>query len=140
MQSAAPAQPPELNGVLLQAFHWYTPADGGHWRRLEQQAPALAQAGITALWLPPAGKGQAGGHDVGYGLYDPYDLGEFDQKGTVATKYGTRGEYLSAVAACRAAGLQVVADAVFNHLMGADAQEEFNATPPRPPEPPPVPR
>ncbi|MFM7285763.1 MAG: alpha-amylase, partial [Cyanobium sp.] len=76
MQSAAPAQPSELNGVLLQAFHWYTPADGGHWRRLEQQAHALAQAGITALWLPPAGKGLAGSNDVGYGIYDPYDLGE----------------------------------------------------------------
>jgi len=119
----------ELNGVLLQAFHWYTPADGGHWRRLVQLAPGLARAGITALWLPPAGKGHAGGHDVGYGIYDPYDLGEFHQKGTVATKYGTRAEFLAAVAACRAAGLQVYADAVFNHLMGADAQEAFNAIP-----------
>jgi len=119
----------DRNGVLLQAFHWYTPADGGHWRRLEQQASALAQAGITALWLPPAGKGQAGGLDVGYGIYDPYDLGEFDQKGSVATKYGTRAEYLAAVAACHAAGLQVYADAVFNHLMGADEQEAFAATP-----------
>ncbi|MFM7648792.1 MAG: alpha-amylase, partial [Cyanobium sp.] len=130
--AVAPAVEPdgaERNGVLLQAFHWYTPADGGHWRRLERQARDLAAAGITALWLPPAGKGQAGGHDVGYGIYDPYDLGEFDQKGSVATKYGTRAEYLAAVAACRSEGLQIYADAVFNHLMGADAQEEFNATP-----------
>ncbi len=119
----------DINGVLLQAFHWYTPADGGHWRRLEQQATALAQAGITALWLPPAGKGLAGSHDVGYGIYDPFDLGEFDQQGTIATKYGTRAEYLAAVAACHAAGLQVYADAVFNHLMGADGEEDFNATP-----------
>jgi hypothetical protein len=66
---------------------------------------------------------------VGYGIYDPYDLGEFDQRGGVATKYGTRAEYLAAVAACRAAGLQIDADAVFNHLMGDDAEEEFNATP-----------
>jgi len=117
------------NGVLLQAFHWYTPADGGHGRRLERQAAARAKAGITALWLPPAGKGAAGGLDVGYGVYDPYDLGEFDQKGTIATKYGTRAEYLAAVAACHSAGLQVVADVVFNHLMGADAEEDFMATP-----------
>lgn len=129
MHSTASAQPSDLNGVLLQAFHWYTPADGGHWRRLEQQAPALAQAGITALWLPPAGKGLAGANDVGYGIYDPYDLGEFDQRGGVATKYGTRADFLAAAAACRGAGLHIYADAVFNHLMGADAEEEFNATP-----------
>jgi alpha-amylase len=126
--SDSPA-PAEINGVLMQAFHWYIPADGGHWRRLQQQAPALAQAGITALWLPPAGKGLAGSQDVGYGIYDPFDLGEFDQRGTVATKYGTRAEYLAATGACRAAGIQVIADAVFNHLMGADAEEDFNATP-----------
>ncbi|MFM7732437.1 MAG: alpha-amylase family glycosyl hydrolase [Cyanobium sp.] len=119
----------EINGVLLQAFHWYTPADGGHWRRLQQQASDLAQAGITALWLPPAGKGLAGAYDVGYGIYDPYDLGEFDQQGSIATKYGTRAEYLAAVAACHSAGMQVYADAVFNHLMGADEEEDFNATP-----------
>ena len=128
--SAGPgAAAAELNGVLLQAFHWYTPADGGHWRRLAQQAPALARAGITALWLPPAGKGMAGAADVGYGVYDPYDLGEFDQKGSVATRYGTRADYLAAVAACHRAGLHVYADAVFNHLMGADDEETFIATP-----------
>jgi hypothetical protein len=97
--------------------------------QVEVLAQALAGAGITALWLPPAGKGLAGRNDVGYGIYDPYDLGEFDQRGGVATKYGTRAEYLAAVAACRAAGLQIDADAVFNHLMGDDAEEEFNATP-----------
>ena len=63
----------------------------------------------TAVWLPPAGKGRAGGADVGYGVYDPYDLGEFDQKGTVATKYGSRAQYLEAVAACRARGGRVIA-------------------------------
>ena len=40
----------------------------------------------------------------------------------MATKYGTRAEYLAAVAACRNAGLHIYADAVFNHLMGADAE------------------
>lgn len=82
--------PAVINGVLIQAFHWYTPADGGHWLRLAQQAPALAAAGITDLWLPPAGKALAGSHDVGYGIYDPYDLGEFHQQKSVATRYGTR--------------------------------------------------
>ena len=46
------------------------------------------------MWLPPCGKGAAGGLDVGYSAYDLYDLGEFDQKGSVVrTKYAaTRQE------------------------------------------------
>lgn len=61
----------------------------------------------TFLWNTPAD----GGNDVGYGIYAPYDLGEFDQKGSVATKHGIRAEYQAAVAACRAAGLQIYAEA-----------------------------
>jgi alpha-amylase len=50
-----------------------------------EKAPDLAKAGITSLWLPPAYKGTGGGMDVGYGIYDLFDLGEFDQKGSVRT-------------------------------------------------------
>ncbi len=122
------AEPTEFNGTLMQWFHWYSEADGGHWRRLAAEAPALASAGITALWLPPATKGGSG-YDVGYGTYDLFDLGEFDQKGTVRTKYGTRADYEAALQACREHGLQVYADVVFNHKLFADAEEEFQATP-----------
>lgn len=55
---------------------------------------------------PPAYKGHQGREDVGYGVYDLYDLGEFDQKGSVPTKYGTREEYLSAIRALQARGLK----------------------------------
>ncbi len=120
--------PVELNGTMIQWFHWYVKGDGGHWRRLKKEARALAEAGITAVWLPPASKG-GGPDDVGYGTYDLFDLGEFDQKGSVRTKYGTRQEYLEAVQACREAGLQVYADVVFNHKLFADAEEEYLATP-----------
>ncbi len=66
-------------------------------------------------------------HDVGYGVYDMYDLGEFDQKGTVPTKYGTREQYIDAVRALQHAGLRVHADVVFNHRMGADEAETVRA-------------
>ena len=79
---------PIQNGVMMQYFHWYTPADGTLWDEASSRAAEIAQAGFTALWLPPAYKGTGGGSDVGYGVYDMYDLGEFDQKGTVRTKYG----------------------------------------------------
>ena len=111
------------NGTLLQSFHWYTPADGSWWNQLTQQIQDLANLGFTALWLPPAYKGAAGSWDVGYGVYDMYDLGEFDQKGSVRTKYGTRDQYLAIIQAAHQAGLQVYADMVFNHRGGADATE-----------------
>jgi len=49
------------NGVMMQFFHWYNPADGTLWKELEDKAQDLANVGITALWLPPAYKGSVGG-------------------------------------------------------------------------------
>ncbi len=37
---------------------------------MAENTKTLAEAGITAVWLPPAYKGAAGGYDVGYGVYD----------------------------------------------------------------------
>jgi alpha-amylase len=119
----------EINGVMMQYFHWYNPADGSLWNELAKNAQELADAGVTVVWLPPAYKGVGGGYDVGYGVYDMYDLGEFDQKDTVRTKYGTKDEYLNAIATAQQAGIQVYADVVLNHMMGADEAEEVEATP-----------
>ena len=114
---------------MLQHFHWYTPAGGTLWREVAGSAADLAAAGFSAVWLPPAYKGQSGGYDVGYGVYDMYDLGEFDQKGTVPTKYGTRDEYLAAIAALQSHGIAVFADIVWNHRLGGDRSEVVRATP-----------
>ncbi len=112
------------NGTMLQGFEWELPADGNHWRLLRRRAFALRRLGFTAVWLPPAYKGCGGKNDVGYGVYDLYDLGEFPQKGATRTKYGTRGEYQAAIRAFHAVDVQVLADVVFNHRMGADESEE----------------
>lgn len=111
------------NGTMLQGFQWELPDDGRWWRYLTRRAFALHRLGFTAIWLPPAYKGSAGENDVGYGVYDLYDLGEFPQKGSVRTKYGTKEEYLDAVRALRAAGFQTMGDVVLNHRLGADASE-----------------
>ena len=117
------------NGVMMQGFHWYTRGDGGHWDEIASRAGELAAAGITAMWLPPSYKGAGGAADVGYAVYDMYDLGEFDQKGSVRTKYGTREQYLAAIGSLHRAGIQVYADVVLNHRLGADATEPVRATP-----------
>lgn len=116
------------NQTMLQFFEWYLPDTCTLWQRVAAQAQALAHNGFTSVWLPPAYKGANGCHDVGYGVYDGYDLGEFDQKGSVSTKYGTKDQYLNAIAACQQARLTVLADMVMNHRMGADACQQVQAT------------
>jgi alpha-amylase len=119
----------EPNGVMMQYFHWYNAPDGTLWNELATNAEELAAAGITSVWVPPAYKGTGGGYDVGYGVYDLFDLGEFDQKGSVRTKYGTKAEYIQAIKTAHDNGISVYADVVFNHKLGADAAEEVEATP-----------
>jgi alpha-amylase len=115
------------NPVMMQFFHWYTPSDGRLWGELECKARSLADAGFTSVWLPPCYKGKNGVSDVGYGAYDLFDLGEFDQMGTVRTKYGTLDGLRKAVEAVQNAGMRAYADVVLNHKDGADEEEEMNA-------------
>lgn len=112
------------NRTMMQYFEWYLPENGLHWKRVTAQAEELKRAGINMVWLPPAYKGAAGKSSVGYDVYDMYDLGEFNQKGTIRTKYGTRDEYLEAVHALQDQGISVLCDIVLNHRMGADETEE----------------
>lgn len=117
-----------MKETFLQDFEWYLPNDGSFWDTVCEQAEDLARVGFTHVWLPPAYKGQAGSDDVGYGVYDLFDLGEFDQKGTVETKYGSVEEYLAAIKKLHDNGLKVIGDIVLNHRMGADGTETVNAT------------
>lgn len=86
---------------------------------------------------------------TGYDIYDIWDLGEFDQKGARATKWGTKKDLLSAIKAAADKGIITYIDAVMNHKCvrtlsmrspgragvvadaeraGADDKEEFMAT------------
>ncbi|WP_026696082.1 alpha-amylase [Peribacillus kribbensis] len=112
------------NSTLMQFFEWHVNADGNHWKRLKEQVPELKKIGIDSIWVPPVTKGLSA-DDNGYGIYDGYDLGEFDQKGTVRTKYGTKDELIDAVFTCRDLGLNVYVDVVMNHKAGADETELF---------------
>src|SRR5829696_834457 len=63
------------------------------WEQVTEKIPEIAEAGYTSLWLPPPTKGGSG-YSIGYDLWDPFDLGDKDQRGTVATRYGTRQQLL----------------------------------------------
>lgn len=112
--------------TLIQFFHWYYPEGGRLWPEVAEKAASLAEMGVTDVWLPPAYKGASGGYSIGYDTYDLFDLGEFDQKGSKATKYGDRATLEQATGALREAGLNVVFDVVFNHKMGADETERVH--------------
>ncbi|TYL31258.1 alpha-amylase, partial [Streptococcus pyogenes] len=62
---------------------------------------------------------------VGYGVYDLFDLGEFDQNGTVITKYGSKQEYLDLITALKEAAIKPIADIVLNHKANGDHKERF---------------
>lgn len=116
-----------INGLMIQYFEWYLADNATLWKQVKAAVPTLKLAGISAIWLPPAYKGASGIHSVGYDVYDLYDCGEFNQKGSISTKYGTKAEYLEAVRALKDAGIYILADMVFNQKMGADETEEVLA-------------
>ncbi|MBM7703847.1 alpha-amylase [Metabacillus iocasae] len=120
------AEAAATNGTMMQYFEWYLPNDGQHWNRLRTDASYLKSIGVTAVWTPPAYKGTSQ-NDVGYGAYDLYDLGEYNQKGTIRTKYGTKAELKSAVSTLKSNGIQVYGDVVMNHKGGADYTQNVTA-------------
>ena len=60
---------------------------------------------------------------MGYDPYDFYDLGEFDQKGSVKTWFGSKDELVSLINTIHENNMQVYADLVLNHNNGGDEQE-----------------
>ncbi len=116
--------------MMMQYFHWYygnSATDPDLWEKVKQEVDNLSALGVTALWLPPPYKGTGGAHDVGYGIYDLYDLGEFEQKDSVRTKYGTKQQYMDAIQAAHAHDMQIYGDVVLNHKAGADDTEWVKA-------------
>lgn len=115
------------NNTMCQFFHWFYPKEDHLWQHAANEAKHLSDLGITSVWLPPAYKASGGTYSMGYDIYDLYDLGEFDQKGSVATRFGTKQEYLQAIQSFHDNHIQVYADVVFNQKAGADEAEEVMA-------------
>lgn len=114
-----------MNATMIQFFHWYSDGNSQLYDEIKKSADYLEELGISSVWFPPAYKGAAGGYSVGYDPYDLFDLGEFDQKGTIPTKYGTKKQYLEAIKALKTKGIETIADIVLNHKSGGDEKERF---------------
>ena len=114
-----------MNTTILQSFHWYSEGNGTLYNHIKDSSDWLQDLGISAVWFPPAYKAAGGSFSVGYDSYDLYDLGEFDQKETVPTKYGTKEDYQNVCKTLQSKGISVIADIVLNHKAGGDEKEKF---------------
>ncbi|NLG34999.1 MAG: hypothetical protein GX548_06570, partial [Lentisphaerae bacterium] len=84
------------------------------WNEIAEKVPELAEAGYSSVWLPPPAKAN-GGYSVGYDLFDPFDLGSKDQRGTIATRYGTKADLHNLIELCHRFGIRVYFDNIMNH-------------------------
>lgn len=119
------------NDAMMQAFYWDVPVDdstknGFWWDTLKSQAEELSQAGITGIWVPSPAKGNFGIWDMGYGIFDHYDLGNYNQKGTIETRFGSRVELEQMITEMHSKQIHVYADMVLNHIYTGSNEEEAN--------------
>lgn len=118
--------PTPENMTMMQAFEWYVPADQKHWVRLQKQIPQLKKFGIDNIWVPPGCKASSP-YSNGYDIYDIYDLGEFEQKSSLSTKWGDKSQLMSLCNAAAESGIGIYWDAVLNHKFSADHREKCQA-------------
>lgn len=86
------------------------------WNEVRARLPEVVAAGYGVLWLPPPNKGCEGTADVGYAVYDRFDLGDKDQRGTIPTRYGTRDDLVKLTGEIHRLGARVIFDVVMNHV------------------------
>ncbi len=102
------------------------------WNQIADKMPEIAEAGYTALWLPPPAKANSQ-FSAGYDMFDPFDLGDKDQKGTIATRYGTKDDLLRMVKIAHRFGIRVYFDNIMNHrsydVPGYDANTPITVYP-----------
>ncbi|MCX2742992.1 alpha-amylase [Mangrovivirga sp. M17] len=111
-------------GVIMQAFYWDVPAGGNWYNTIKSKIADWDAAGISAIWLPPVSKAMNGPYSMGYDPFDYFDLGEYNQMGSVETRFGSKNELISLINTAHNQNIQVYADIVINHNSGA--QSEFN--------------
>ncbi|MCF8243224.1 MAG: DUF1939 domain-containing protein [Melioribacteraceae bacterium] len=115
--------------VYLQGFYWNSPPGGIWWDSLASLAPALASAGFSGIWVPSPAKGAGGSFSMGYDPYDHYDFGDYFQKGTRETRFGSREELENMIQAFKEVGISVFADAVMNHMNGGEKESMLDCYP-----------
>jgi alpha-amylase len=114
------------SGVMMQGFYWDVPSGGTWYNTMASKAPELANMaggyGINTIWFPPVSKCDNGALSMGYDPYDYYDLGQYNQKGSTETRFGSQAELKSAIATFKSYGIASMADIVLNHRSGGASE------------------
>ncbi|WP_222847222.1 alpha-amylase family glycosyl hydrolase [Pontiella desulfatans] len=115
-------------GVMMQGFYWDCPEDwyGTMAAKASELRYMHGGYGIDRIWFPAPQKSHAGRHSMGYDPFDYYDLGQYHQKGSTATRFGTQDELKSAIARYRSLGIACMADIVLNHRAGGGEEANPN--------------
>jgi glycosidase len=100
--------------VILQYFET-------EWEEIYRRMPEISEIGYSGIWHPSPAKSPvsggmfAGGGNVGYSLFDRFDVGDIPQRGARATRYGSRGALRKMVDAAHQADVKIYPDIVMNH-------------------------
>lgn len=113
---------PPSKEVMMQAFYWDVTPGGVWWDTIDSKLDSWASAGITSMWLPVISKAGSGGFSMGYDPYDYFDFGQYNQKGTTETRFGSYTELKSLISDAKAKNMKLVADIVINHNSGGDRE------------------
>jgi alpha-amylase len=83
---------------------------------------AWSNAGIGSIWLPPVSKAQNGPFSMGYDPTDYFDFGNYNQNGTIETRFGSKTELVNLITKAHTENIQVYADIVLNHNSGGQLE------------------
>jgi len=89
------------------------------WEEIYRRLPEMGEFWYDSIWIPspskgPTGKGTKWGN-VGYNLYDRFDVGGIPQRGSYATRYGDRGQLRQLVRNAHQIDLKINPDVLMNH-------------------------
>lgn len=107
---------------IMQAFYWNVPTSPSWYTTVSNQVYNLVvNRYIEVFYLPPPQK-SISWDNMGYEPYDYYDLGAYNQKGAVRTRFGTQSELKGLISRIRSLGAKAMADIVINHNSGGDSE------------------
>jgi alpha-amylase len=109
-------------GVMMQAFYWDVPSGGTWWNTVGTKVIGWGNAGIGSIWLPPVSKAQNGAFSMGYDPTDYFDFGDYNQNGSVETRFGSKTELVDLITKAHTENIKVYADIVINHNSGGASE------------------
>lgn len=115
--------------VLLQGYYWNTTPDGIWWDSLSTLSAGLASAMFDGIWIPSPSKGASGKFSMGYDIYDHYDFGNYYQRGTQETRFGSLKELQKMIDRYHSLKMKVYSDVVLNWVTGGEELQQYECSP-----------